>query len=350
MTGTGTETGSRALTELDPAFYREVFYRIENPALIIDPGFVIRDANGAAAEFLRCGDRDRLVGTPVTEILVDDDVLGEVAERVAADDRWAGEAKLRTFDDRVYFGTGSAVPIEAADGEQYIVGLFTDLTRRRRYMHSLKVLNRILRHNIRNEVNVILGHLELLRSEVGADGHERIDALYDIMDDLLDRADTARELETLIRQTDPDVLSSVRLDTPLRRALETAKVEYDATFDTPPSFEPVEVIADDTVRRVLDEVIENAVEHNDADRPRVRVSTTVSDGSVVVRVADNGPGVPPADRDRVLGREEIDQLHHGEGFGLFFVDQAMKTYGGDVRIGDSELGGATFELRFPRVE
>lgn len=343
-------TGSEALTGLDPEFYREVFYRIENPALIIDPGFVICDANQAAAEFLRCGDPDRLVGTEVTEILVDDDVLAEVAERIAADDRWVGEARLRTFDDRVYFGTGSAVPIETDDGQQLIVGLFTDLTQRRRYMRSLKVLNRILRHNIRNEVNIIIGHLELLRSEVEADSHERIDALYDIMLDLLDRADTARELETFIRQTDPDVLSSVRLDDPLQRAVEAAERDYDgAAFEYPSSFEPVEVIADDTVRTVFDEVLENAVEHNDADRPRVRVSTTVSDGSVVVSVADNGPGVSPADRERILGREEIDQLHHGDGFGLFFADQVMATYGGDIWIEGSGLGGAEFNLRFPRV-
>lgn len=331
-----------------PAFYRSVFYRIENPTLIIGPEFVVRDANPAAATFLGCDDPDEVVGTRVQEIVVDEEVIAAVAERVSQDDRWTGEVRIRTFDSRIYFGKGSAVPVEADDGDQYIVGLFTDLTQRRRHTRSLKVLNRVLRHNIRNEVNVLLGHVELLREHVGAEGADSLDAMSETLRDLIDRANVARELETTIRGNDRDVLSSVDLTARLERAVRTAEAALDATFEYDPD-ESVAVIADEAVGTMLDEVLENAVEHNDADRPRVRVTTTVDEDEAVVRVADNGPGVPPGDRDRIFGREEIDQTHHGQGFGLFFVDQMMMNYGGRIEVGDSDLGGAEFRLRFPRA-
>ncbi len=340
----GIDDPARMVSE----FYRSVFYRIENPTLIIGPEFVVRDANPAAATFLGCDDPDEVVGTHVQEIVVDEDVIAAVAERVSRDDRWTGEVRIRTFDSRIYFGKGSAVPVEADDGDQYIVGLFTDLTQRRRHTRSLKVLNRVLRHNIRNEVNVLLGHVELLREYVGAEGEESLDAMSETLRDLIDRADVARELETTIRGNDRDVLSSVDLTARLERAVRTAEATLDATFEYDPDGS-VAVIADEAVGTMLDEVLENAVEHNDADRPRVRVTTTVDEDEAVVRVADNGPGVPPGDRDRIFGREEIDQTHHGQGFGLFFVDQVMMNYGGQIEVDESDLGGVEFRLRFPRA-
>jgi PAS domain S-box-containing protein len=338
------------MPDLAPEIYESVFYSIENPALVIDRDFVIRDANAAAADFLRYGSREALVGTHVAEILVDETILDDVAARVTNEERWVGECELMTADGRVFYGTGSAVPIAVDGRTEMLAGVFTDLTERRRHTKSLRILNRVLRHNIRNDINVVLGHVELLADRVDDEGsRDPIGKIRDRLGDIVDRADTARDLEHLLGAQDRVVVSTLALDEVLRPVVERADHEFDARFDYLSPAEDVRVVANDTVDRVFWEVLENAVEHNTASEPRVEVSLAVGDDRVVVSVADNGPGVFESRRQMIFGREEIDQVNHGNGFSLFFVDQVMQTYGGDVWVESNDPRGAVFKLQFRRA-
>lgn len=337
--------------QFEPEFYSDLFYAIEYPALIIDPTFTIRDANQAAVEFLCYESRGQLIGTDVQSILVNTDVLTEVAAHVTLNNQWEGEAKIQTYDNRVFLGTGTAVPVQTPDGEQLIAGLFSDLTKRRQYTRSVKVLNRVLRHNLRNDVNVIIGHLEQLRSVTDEAGHDSIDTIYDTLEGLINHADRARKLETLIRNDGADELSTVDLTEYIERAIAESQRQYeDAIISAPILAEPVSVIADETVTEVFGELIQNAVEHNDTDQPEVRVSLDIAEDVVVVSIADNGPGVNPEIADQLFGRGEIDQLHHGSGMGLFFVDQVMGVYGGEVWLEENDPRGTEVKLQFPRVD
>jgi PAS domain S-box-containing protein len=336
--------------DLDPEVYEAVFYSIENPALVIDFDFRIRDANEAAADFLRYADREALIGTPVTEILVDDGILEDVAERVLHDERWVGECELLTDDNRVFYGMGSAVPIEIDGQVAVLAGVFTDLTERRRHTRALRILNRVLRHNIRNDINVVLGHVEQLGAAVDDDAAEAsVEKVRTRLGSIIDSADTARELEHLLNTQERAVVNTLALDEVLREAADRADAAFDARFEYPDTFEPARVVANDTVDRVFREVFENAVEHNTSPEPVVEVSLDVREETAVVSVADNGPGVFESRREMIFGREEIDQVHHGNGFSLFFVDQVMKTYGGDVWVESNQPRGAVFKLQFTRA-
>jgi len=339
------------MPNLDPEIYEAVFSSIENPALVIDFDFVIRDANPAAAAFLRYEDREALIGTYVPEILVDESILEDVAEQVLSDEQWVGECELMTADNRVFYGMGSAVPIERDGQTEVLAGVFTDLTERRRHTRALRILNRVLRHNIRNDINVVLGHVEQVAALVEDEAAEAsMTKARERLNDIIDSADTARDLEHLLNTQERAVVNTMRLDEPLRSVVGRAAREFaDADISLDDDLEPAHVVANATVDRVFWEVLENAVEHNTADSPRVEVTLDVGDDHVVVAVADNGPGVFESRRQMIFGREELDQVHHGNGFSLFFVDQVMKTYGGDVWVETNDPHGAVFKLQFTRA-
>jgi signal transduction histidine kinase len=82
---------------------------------------------------------------------------------------------------------------------------------------------------------------------------------------------------------------------------------------------------------VFGNLLGNAVQHNDADDPVVRVSATENDDTVTVRVADNGPGIPDDRKESVFHRGNSTS---GGGFGLFFVRTMVEEYGGSIRIED----------------
>jgi two-component system, sensor histidine kinase and response regulator len=110
----------------------------------------------------------------------------------------------------------------------------------------------------------------------------------------------------------------------------------------------------DLLRRVLENLIDNAARYTAADG-RVTVSVFVEGHELGVRVADQGPGVPADQRERIFEKyAQLDrtadraQQSFGRGIGLAFVKLAVQSLGGRIWVEDNEPVGARFELRFPR--
>jgi len=102
------------------------------------------------------------------------------------------------------------------------------------------------------------------------------------------------------------------------------------------------------LRLVVDNLLDNAALHGRAGG-RVEVDLGREDGRWLLRVADDGPGIAAADRERVLepfarGRGTTAP---GTGLGLAIVAQQVTLHGGELRLGDSPHGGLAVEVRLP---
>jgi signal transduction histidine kinase len=241
----------------------------------------------------------------------------------------------------------------------------------------LEFINRLIRHNILNGLNVISA-----RSGMVVSGVEDA-ALGEHAEVVRERADDLSELIGEMRVMMDAVVSDADHELSWRSLPETVETEVSLARATHPDAvfrferpEGVEVLADRLLGEVFENLLENAVGHNDSGEPVVEVSlaeTThptfvdaetgehrpragggepgaeverVEVGAVSVAVADNGPGVPAAERDAVLetGVSQLDEP--GSGFGLYLVKEMVRSYGGDIDIRESDLGGAVFELTF----
>lgn len=116
---------------------------------------------------------------------------------------------------------------------------------------------------------------------------------------------------------------------------ELGRVEADATL----------------LRQVLQNLVANAIKFADRDGPVVRVTaTTDADGAWCCSVADNGPGIPPADRERVFGmftRTATAAGTAGNGIGLAAVERAVRRHGGRIWVQEAPGGGADFRFLLP---
>ena len=82
---------------------------------------------------------------------------------------------------------------------------------------------------------------------------------------------------------------------------------------------------------------------------RVRISVNERNGHLLIRVEDDGPGVPEDAADELLQRgTRLDESTPGHGIGLAIVKEIAESYGGSLEIGRAELGGAEFRITLPK--
>lgn len=107
------------------------------------------------------------------------------------------------------------------------------------------------------------------------------------------------------------------------------------------------------LRTLIANLVENAIRH--APGPgRVDVAVALEDGRPLLTVADSGPGIPAAERERVFDRfyrrtEGGEAAEPGSGLGLAIVKTIADRHGATVELGDSPLGGLLVRVRFPAV-
>jgi len=218
-----------------------------------------------------------------------------------------------------------------------------------RERNRLEFINRLLRHNLLNSLNVLEARLDQLDGRVDYEVASSLKTASERTREMIDFVETVQRVTDLVgrgedRELRPRDIGSVIE----RRVVRAQRTHSEATYrlQSAPS---VDVVADDLLGEVLDNVLLNAVQHNPSDDPAVWVDVTVDSDSVVVSVADNGPGIPDERRETVFDQTAKDFENPGTGFGLYLVKEVIDFYGGSIEVGESEHDGAVFRLRFDRA-
>ena len=217
--------------------------------------------------------------------------------------------------------------------------------------NRLVVLNRILRDEMLNAVAVIRGNAEQVRA--GAEPGSADRALALIEDRSAEIVSTIDEIKYLTQSVDATgtEFSAIPLDQSVSDAVESARSQFpEATFEYDAGdAADVSVWANSRLTFVLENLLENAVVHNDAERPRVDVELEAGEAQACFRITDNGPGLPPAER-ATLERGEIEDLEDpASGFGLNLVRLLVEQYNGAVETTVS-ADGTTVEVALARAD
>lgn len=235
------------------------------------------------------------------------------------------------------------------------VGIHMDIDERKRSEQQLKqqrdnleTLNEMVRHDIRNDLQLVLTYLEILEGHVSEDGDDYLETALDSAQTAIDLTDTARELSEAMLQVDTD-----RQPIPLRETLhrqidEARSTESNVIIDTADPTPRVSVMANEMLESVFRNLLKNAIQHNDKDVPEVTVSVTEHEETVEVSIADNGPGIPDELKQTIFGKGE--RLNSdGTGVGLYLVETLLSQYGGEVWVEDNEPEGSIFTVELEKA-
>jgi PAS domain S-box-containing protein len=321
---------------------------------LVDGEPIVRGVNHAFVETFGY-DAETVRDEPLNDYIVP----GWLAEEARAlDERTAaGEINYRRVERETATGLREflyrSIPYDDRSGQTGGFAVYTDLTDIKRQEHRLQVLNRVLRHNLRNNANIILAHTTRLLEQLEEQTEETTAVaatLEKAASDLETLTREAGEIDTILSQSDT---TTGAIDcAPLLRAIAEDRRQRapGATVETalPDS---LEVNADANLRAAVDSLVENAIEHHPTGSAHVRIR--VSDGGesrwVTIHVEDDCPKIPANELDVVTGREEISPTYHGTGLGLWLVRWTVDAFGGDLSFGTSEFGGNDVRIRLQRA-
>lgn len=328
-----------------------LFDNLPNPALryeYTNGTAVIRVVN-PAFERLFDVDGTAVSGTPVKQHIVSSDLEQTAIDLDAAlgsDTVLQHELRLKTAVGIRDFNLLVIPPQITTEQTGHIIT--TDVTDRKQYVRRLEVLNRVLRHDLRNDAGIIIGNTDLLIDRLS--DSKQVKTIRDTAFDLVELGDTVRKIEHALDRDDR-TSATVPLGELLDSRIDQATAEYPAA-DVRLNINvdgDLSVIANDQIDVAFDNVIENAIEHNDADTPIV--SITVSDAIsdfISVGIADNGPGLPKRER-KVLEEGSESQQQHSLGLGLWLVNWIVVDSGGNVTFDDNEPRGSIVTIHLPRA-
>lgn len=217
----------------------------------------------------------------------------------------------------------------------------------RKREQRLSVLNRALRHNIRNDLNVIAGNLQLLEesADLSEADRELLSAAMEYADGVIGMAEKARHIERTLSNSRAE---STDLRSVIESVIEDIETEYPTAELSVTGEGWPTVWADTNLDLALRELATNAITHQESDHPRVRfeVSTTTG-GPVRLEVRNPGEPVPKLDRHALQeGRET--PLEHGSGFGLWLVKWVVEEANGRLYFPEAD-DEFRIGLELPRV-
>ncbi|MFC4447680.1 histidine kinase N-terminal 7TM domain-containing protein [Halorussus aquaticus] len=320
----------------------------------------------------RIGERAAIhdLGTPV--VIADSEGrvidVNEEAERVFDPDATAGvgdtldslvgaqldlsaheqSATVRTDGERREYSVTSSPVADSTGTRVGYTLVFQDVTADRRRKQRLEVLNRVLRHNLRNDLSKINGYAELIRDgtdDPAIEGHA--ETVLRNGRGLAELGDKAREFERAMEGERHR--KRVELHALVAEVANDFRTEYpDGRIETDVP-EGLELETDPAiVRLLLSNLVENALEHG-GDDPRVEIALADAEAtprSAVLEVRDDGPGIPDHEV-AVLTEGGENDLEHGSGLGLWVVEWSASALGGDVSF--ERDGGTTVSVRLPGV-
>ena len=336
--------------------YRELFEDSIYPILITNWEGCILEANRQVA-LITGMNRESLRNTMIGRFqIVDQDELGERFEKLASGETISYEICLKAEG-------GREVPIQVyvrnvfIDGISNLQWILRDVTERKNLDNLRNDLISMIYHDLRSPLSNIVSSLDVLQALIPQDSDPAVEPLLDI---------AIRATERIERLTN-SLLDIRRLEAGQsiinRQLVSPSAITHESVENVLPIMDnknqeisllipenlPGVWVDADMIGRVLTNLLENAVKHTPTGSS-IYLGARLEDDKVLMWVQDNGPGIPPEERERIF--DKFSRLHgrggpKGLGLGLAFCRLAVEAHGGQIWVEDGPECGASFKFTLP---
>jgi signal transduction histidine kinase len=258
---------------------------------------------------------------------------------------WVSEITYDTpFGDGYMLGTFVQRVAKLGDG---VIVFLDDVTDQRRMERELQAYANLVAHDLSEPLVTVQLLVSLLEQRPDAPPSA------EVLERLRRSAGRAREIVD-------GVLAYARSGELRRENVSLGRVMADVADDLQPTLTETcaelavgdlpEVYADPRqLRRVLQNLVSNALRFRGAEPPRIEVTAVRDTREWLVTVCDNGPGVPPEHATRIFGMfARLDARSEGVGIGLAVCRRVVEAHGGRIWVEQVESSGSAFRFTLPQ--
>jgi PAS domain S-box-containing protein len=334
------------LMDLSPIARDKLVDEIDDGMFVLDREERFTDLNPAAERLLDV-DRDEALGETAQTIFSE---YSELYEQYNDVERTQDEIEIRVGDEVRTFELTISPLYDSHDRLVARQFLLHDSTHQRRRQKSLEHKNEqlerfasVVSHDLRNPINVARGYVDVARETEDLEPLDEVEYSFDRMEAIIEDVLTmAREGQEM---NDPE---PVELETVARDAWE----HVDTGESTLEITGTMTIKADrNKLQRALENLLRNALDHSEealtitvGPIERDTGSSLIDRNGLGFFVADDGPGIPEDERDKVL-EAGYTTASDGTGLGLSIVQSIAEAHGWTIEITESAAGGARIELR-----
>lgn len=215
---------------------------------------------------------------------------------------------------------------------------------------EVRVLHRVFRHDIRNDLNVIQGYIELVREDLDEDAPRAdLNRAYVSSQRVLDTCEKFRHLEAA--HEDAVSRSIVPLRAVIDEEINRVEERHPGVTILVEGPEAAAINGDRSLGYAIRELFENAVvhHHGSAENCRIEVVIEESTTDVTVTIVDNGPGITQYELEALEHGTES-PLTHSSGVGLWLVKWLCNVAGGEFEVEQLSDGGTRVTLTFEAAQ
>jgi PAS domain S-box-containing protein len=329
--------------------FESIFNQTFQFTALLEPDGTVVEVNDSALEFGGFG-RDEVLGTPFFEApwwTHSETVYDEVRDGIER----ASRGEFVRYQTDVRGGNGLATidfslkPVTDEDDDvSLLVAEGRNITNREQHRRHLEVVQRIVRHNMRNDLTKVRGWAQVMAEDDDAEKRaEKFETIDRIVDKWVAMSEKMRNIANLL-QGQRTHSRTTECEAVVRNAVESVRDEHDSGTVLTETGDVGSVQVPTTIRSAVRELVENGIRASDDATVAVELARPDEDW-IEIRVRDDGPGIPEMEAE-VLDTGEETPLNHGLGLGLWMVRMVVTQAGGTASV-ERSAGETTVSLRLP---
>ena len=334
--------------------HRDIVQRLDDPIMLQDRSGAFVLLNEALVEFAGLP-RSALLGADEYAFM-DDETATRIEQqkravlRTESPAHYAISPVFEHSGKEAFFSTSRYPYYDEDDDLSGTLAICRDVTDLEERTRQLRVMDNVLRHNIRNDMNVIRGTAADLRERMTGESATAAATIVSHADNLLSTSEKSRAITAVL--SEEVTYRSIDVAATVRQVAATLDADHPAATVVVDAPAEAVVLATDEVQTAITELAVNAITHHDRESPHVeiRVTDRPAEDAVTVTVADDGPGMPDLDREVLVSGRAIESLSHGSGLGLWLVYWIAHRAGGSVAVTDRDPRGTSVTLSLPRAD
>ena len=240
----------------------------------------------------------------------------------------------------------SAAPFYSPAGKfEGTFAIVTDITRIKEAEEKAEFYHSLLRHDIGNKNQIIMGYLELLmETRLDEEQQELVEMAYKA---IISSNELIKKVKEMQIATEEHEYSQINLDKEIRRTIDEFSNEAEKK-GMKIHYQPTESIIEgnEVIREIFANIIGNAIVHSGGKNIYVKVKNGRKYATILIE--DDGKGIPKYIKDRIFGKKVKSKESKGSGLGLYLVKTIVDSYGGEIRMKEGKEKGTIFEIKLPR--